>query len=195
MAVTEETEKGDKKARLLEAAKLLFYHQGVHRTTLADIAQEAHVPLGNVYYHFRTKESLIEAVIAAHLQELEANFAVWEQHPDPDHRLRSFIRAGGLMAEQVSLYGCPRGSLCQELGKSDHPLAEQAKALFRSQLEWVEQQFRLLGHSEAAADLAIDLLAAMQGASLLTSSFHTPDLLNRQLARLEDWLTHIAHHA
>jgi TetR/AcrR family transcriptional regulator, transcriptional repressor for nem operon len=195
MAATEEREKGDKKERLLEAAKLLFYHQGIHRTTLADIAQEADIPLGNVYYHFRTKESLIEAVIAAHLQELRANFAIWEQHPDPVHRLRSFLRAGGLIAEQVSLYGCPRGSLCQELGKSDHPLAEQAKALFRSQLEWVERQFRLLGRGEAAPDLAVDLLAALQGASLLTNSFHTADLLNRQLARVEDWLAHIAHHA
>lgn len=195
METSEERAKGDKKARLTEAAKLIFYHQGIHRSTLADVAQGAAIPLGNLYYHFRTKESLIEAVIEAHLRELQENFALWEQDPDPAHRLLSFIRAGHLIAEQVSLYGCPRGSLCQELGKSDHPLAEQAKAIFRAQLEWVEHQFRLLGQAEAAPDLAVDLLASLQGASLLTNSFHTSDLLNRQLARLEDWLAHVALHA
>jgi len=55
MHTAEEFKKGDKRARLMEAAETLFYQQGVHRTTLADIAQEAEVPLGNIYYHFRTK--------------------------------------------------------------------------------------------------------------------------------------------
>jgi AcrR family transcriptional regulator len=49
--------------RLIEAAKARFYQQGVARTTLADIAQQAQVPLGMVYYHFRTKEALVEAVV------------------------------------------------------------------------------------------------------------------------------------
>ena len=34
--------------RLIEAAKARFYHQGVVRTTLADIAQQAQVPLVQV---------------------------------------------------------------------------------------------------------------------------------------------------
>jgi len=52
-----------KRDRLIEAAKAKFYQQGVACTTLADIAQQAQVPLGNVYYHFRTKEALVEAVV------------------------------------------------------------------------------------------------------------------------------------
>src|SRR5207247_8359205 len=64
-----------KRDRLIEAAKAKFYQQGVARTTLADIAQQAQVPLGNVYYHFRTKEALVEAVIQTHLQELQSLFA------------------------------------------------------------------------------------------------------------------------
>ena len=61
MHTAEEFKKGEKRVRLTEAAETLFSQQGVHRTTLADIAQEAEVPLGNIYYHFRTKELLIEA--------------------------------------------------------------------------------------------------------------------------------------
>jgi TetR/AcrR family transcriptional regulator, transcriptional repressor for nem operon len=34
-----------------ESAAELFYEQGVHPTTLADVAERADVPLGNVYYY------------------------------------------------------------------------------------------------------------------------------------------------
>src|SRR5215470_8994278 len=67
-----------KRDRLVEAAKTLFYQQGVTRTTLAEIAEQAQVPLGNVYYHFRTKDALVEAVIQAHVRELQSRFARWE---------------------------------------------------------------------------------------------------------------------
>ena len=39
----------------MSAARELVHRQGVARTTLADIAQAADVPVGNVYYYFRQK--------------------------------------------------------------------------------------------------------------------------------------------
>ncbi len=47
---------------LAEAALELFYRRGVANTSLADIAGAARVPTGNVYYHFCTKDALVEAV-------------------------------------------------------------------------------------------------------------------------------------
>ena len=41
--------KTDKRVRLIEAAKELIHQQGFNLATLADIAQEADVPRGNVY--------------------------------------------------------------------------------------------------------------------------------------------------
>ena len=55
--------KTDKRVRLIEAAKVLIHQKGFNQTTLADIAQEADVPLGNVYYYFKTKEAIGDAVI------------------------------------------------------------------------------------------------------------------------------------
>ena len=43
----------DKRVRLVDAAKALIHKQGFNLSTLADIAQEADVPLGNVYYYFK----------------------------------------------------------------------------------------------------------------------------------------------
>ena len=46
----------DKRARLIETAMKLAYQHGFRDTSLADIAEAAHVPLGNVYYYFKTKD-------------------------------------------------------------------------------------------------------------------------------------------
>lgn len=191
MHLAEQSKRREKRTRLMEAAETLFHHQGVHRTTLADIAQEADVPLGNVFYHFRTKELLVEAVISARLRENQENFAAWEQDPDPFRRLLFFLRGGQAGAEQIAVYGCPCGSLSQEISKGDDPLARKTAEIFQCQLEWVMHQFCLLGKEEEAHDLAVDLVAWLQGASLLANSAHSPDLLKRKLARMEDWLAQV----
>jgi len=54
-----------KRGRLIVAACDLFYRQGIAGTTLAHIAEAAEVPLGNVYYYFKTKDDIVAAVVEA----------------------------------------------------------------------------------------------------------------------------------
>ena len=49
----------EKRQRLIETATQVMYQQGTHRTTLADVAQASGVPLGNIYYYFKTKDALV----------------------------------------------------------------------------------------------------------------------------------------
>ena len=84
----------DKRSELIRAATLLLHEQGFQRTTLADVAGAADVPLGNVYYYFKSKEALAEAVIASHQAALRERFASWAAaHRDPRMRLRCLVRA------------------------------------------------------------------------------------------------------
>ena len=178
-----------KRDRLIEAAKIMFYQQGVTGTTLADIAQQAQVPLGNIYYHFRTKEALVEAVIQAHLQELQSLFAQLDRQPAPRQRLLGLLAAEREGEQGLARYGCPYGSLSQELNKEDGQPATTAVLLFQAYLDWTATQFRLLGkNKEEAKDLAIDLISSLQGTFLLANSFRSPELLEHQLQRLELWL-------
>jgi AcrR family transcriptional regulator len=48
----------DKRSRLLSAAVDLAYQNGFGATSLADIVRGAEVPLGNVYYYFKTRTRL-----------------------------------------------------------------------------------------------------------------------------------------
>ena len=52
-----------KRDRLVAAARTTIHQQGVEKTTLADIAAAADVPVGNVYYYFKTKDELVAAVL------------------------------------------------------------------------------------------------------------------------------------
>ena len=182
----------DKRAELVAAATRLLHEQGFHRTTLAHVASSARVPLGNVYYYFRTKDALAEAVITAHEEALRSRFAAWTgAHREPRARLRYFVRAPLDFADGVIQFGCPHGSLCQELEKlgPDAPLSRAAQRLLAVYIDWAEVQFLAHGvtRREARA-LAADLVGAVQGAMLLAYTMRSKELLTHQLRRVEKWL-------
>jgi AcrR family transcriptional regulator len=179
----------DKRDRLITAAKELIYQQGFAGITLAAVAERAQVPLGNVYYYFRTREALLAAVIQAHQQEVQALFAQWEQLPGPRERLFALIAVERQSSEYLVRYGCPYGSLCQELDKHDGPPAQAAAELLHAYVDWAERQFSLLStDTDEAAELALDFVACWQGALLLSASFRSRELLDRRLRRLEMWI-------
>jgi AcrR family transcriptional regulator len=178
----------DKRARLLDAGQALLHRQGFERTTLADVATLAKVPLGNVYYYFRTKDSLCQAVVDAHTAALSAQFALWERSADgPKERLRALVYAPRESLDAVLAFGCPHGSLCQELEKlgAESPLAQAAGRLMSCYLTWAEGQFRAMGWGARAHDRAVDLIAALQGAMLVGHTLRSPSVFKRALRRID----------
>ena len=57
----------DVRAKLLEASVFLFSDQGVAGTTVAEIAARAGVTSAMVHYYFKTKDQLLDAVVAEKL--------------------------------------------------------------------------------------------------------------------------------
>src|ERR1043165_5897474 len=49
--------------RIIEAARQAFHDRGYAETSLQDIAERAHARGGSLYYFFKTKESLLAAVL------------------------------------------------------------------------------------------------------------------------------------
>jgi AcrR family transcriptional regulator len=180
-----------KRERLVEGARRVLHEQSVQVSTLADIAAAADVPVGNVYYYFKTKDELIEAVIDAHADHIQTVLAEFERHRTPRARLRAMAMSWPEMAEQVARYGCPHGTLCQELAKREDGLGRQAAKLMALAIDWAEEQFRLMGKRDAR-DLAVGLVAAIQGTALLTSSFRDPEIMTRQAHRLARWIDELA---
>jgi len=179
----------DKRAKLIRAAEDLNYQQGFRPTTLADIAQDAGVPLGNVYYYFKTKEDIGKAVISKRDEEINAFFVKLEEIIDPAVRIRAYIESNISDPEAIARYGCPIGGLCQELGKEGGILADQAAKLLHDIIKWTGKQFVALGISqEAAEEYALSLVSRIQGMNLLTLTFKDPSIATRQTQTIINWL-------
>jgi TetR/AcrR family transcriptional repressor of nem operon len=182
----------DKRHRLSSAAARVLHEQGVERTTIADIAAAAEVPVGNVYYYFKTKDELVQAALTEHTDHLAGLTGRLDQLPDPLDRLKGLITTWVDQRDVAARFGCPTGTLAAELGKrADGTLDVEAAAVFRRLLDWMEDQFRQLGRPDPA-DLAITLLAGYQGMSLLANALRDPGIMTREGDRLTRWLDTVA---
>jgi len=183
--------RSDKRERLVKAAKALIHQQGYNETTLADIAQASDVPLGNVYYYFKTKDAIAEAVLVERANELKAQFSDLAQLPNTKDRLCSLVQNGLQALADTLQYGCAMGSLCQELSKQGGVLSDKAAELMKSLVQWLEQQFHALGQAEKASQMALYLLANLQGISLLASTFKDEEMVSRQRQMLCQWIENV----
>ncbi|WP_405941736.1 TetR/AcrR family transcriptional regulator [Streptomyces sp. NBC_00207] len=180
-----------KRERLAAAAAQVLHTQGIAQTTLADIAQAAEVPVGNVYYYFKTKDQLVEAAIDAHAQTLRGLIGALDELPTPQDRLKALLNGWVEQRELTARYGCPTGTLASELDKRADGLDQSIAAVMKTLLAWAEQQFREMGRADAR-ELAVALIAAYQGISLLTNTFRDPELMTTEARRLERWIDSLA---
>ena len=177
----------NKRERLVESAKFLIHRQGFYRTTLADIALKSGVPLGNVYYYFKTKDDIAAAVVQKRTKELQIESEKWMADPDPKNRLNAFLDMIDSQRKVLAQFGCSVGSLCQELDKVRDPLTAKADGTIRWQVKWATDQFKEMGQVNAD-ELAQQLISNVQGSILLSQSLQKQDVLRRQLDKIRIWI-------
>lgn len=176
----------------MAAAARVLHEQGVERTTIADIAAAADVPVGNVYYYFKTKDELVEAALSEHAGRLAGLTAELDRLPGPLPRLKGMVEAWISERDTAARFGCPTGTLAAELDKrAEGGLDVAAGQVIRLLLDWSERQFRELGLPDAG-DLAVTFVGAYQGMSLLANALRDPEIMTRQGARLTGWLDSLA---
>ena len=178
--------KSDKRERLIDAAKTMMFRQGFNLTTLADIALAADVPLGNVYYYFKTKEAIGEAVLGFLLDELNGRLAELDLLETPLLRLTAYVDQVIADSEWSLQYGDKLGSLCQELAKQTGVLSDASANLMRHSVKWIEKQLAQLGYNKADAELQANLfMARVQGMCLLATTFND----FQYLQTVSKWIT------
>jgi TetR/AcrR family transcriptional regulator, transcriptional repressor for nem operon len=182
---------GNKRQRLVAAACRLFYEQGVEQTTLADISGAADVPLGNVYYYFKTKDELVKAAVDAQVHDIEETIGLLDQLRSPASRLKSLVEELAARADMIARYGCPHGSLCTELRKRSDGSDPASGRLLQTAVDWAERQFEAMGRSDAR-DLAIEMIVRYQGTAVLTQAFADPSLMKKEARRIGRWIDSIA---
>ena len=176
-----------KRERLVASAADLLHRKGAGATSLADIAQHADVPLGNVYYYYQTKDDLVRAVLAAQTEQVAAMTDGFAGLAGPAERLKALASRWDLMREVVARYGCPFGSLTTELNRRDDELSRDAAEPMRRILDWAEGQFRDLGCA-APHEVAVTLMSGIQGGAVLAAALGDPELMSTQVRNLHSWI-------
>lgn len=178
--------------KIIDAADQRFYEQGFEHTSFSQIATDVGISRGNFYYHFKTKDEILDAVINRRLNRTQNMLDEWEiSGPTPQARIRSFINILIMNRSKIKRYGCPVGTLCSELAKLEHPAHSNANELFTLFRIWLSQQFAALGYQDDADEQAMHLLALSQGIATLASAFQDERFIHNEVQRLNQWLDSI----
>ena len=183
-------QQGDEvRQQIVSAANRLFYEQGYNHTSFSEIAEAAAVPRGNFYYYFKSKDDIFSAVVDARLQRMRSMLEQWDhQYPEPKRRLKRYVDI--LLNEEPNIlrFGCPMGTLTAELGKTQADLQARATEMFDVFLSWQKAQFLALGHGNKSRALALHLMAATQGITLIAHAYADAKFISREAALLKDWI-------
>jgi AcrR family transcriptional regulator len=165
--------------RIVHAAADLMYVKGVHATTLDEIRAATGTSKSQLYRSFPDKDSLVHAVIALRGHQ------IMTRETQRLGRLNSFtglVRWRNALIQANALhngaYGCALGSMASELSDQD----EQARTLLADLFKTWEaliaaglERMQANGALKPDADpeqLAIGLMAALQGGYLLANAAH-----------------------
>lgn len=155
------------RAALLDAAEYVFLQRGVSRTSLADIAQAAGVTRGALYWHFKDKPALFNAMLDRVAMPMNTELqALLAREGDPlqpwcEH-LRRFLRLieHDEQARRVLQIAMQKVEHAEELG----PVIDRHIEMHRLNADWERQ---LLERAAAARGRPLPAPAAQ-----LAHGFH-----------------------
>jgi AcrR family transcriptional regulator len=178
--------------RIIAAADQLFYQQGYENTSFSDIADAIGISRGNFYYHFKSKDEILNAVIETRVTDIETMLYEWSnQYPDPKQRILYYIDILTNNQENIKSHGCPIGSLCTELVKLRHAMLQDANKMFAVLRDWLTEQLKELGLGKDAKQAAMHILARSQGIATIASAFEDKTFLHQEVKRLKQWLDEV----
>ncbi|MEL6436106.1 MAG: TetR/AcrR family transcriptional regulator [Pseudomonadota bacterium] len=172
---------------LVLAAADLFWRNGFAATSIADVAENAEVPLGNVYYYFKTKADLAEAVARLFVQQTEALIAeVNDEATEPRQALKLIIqRLKATQAERVK-HGCPIANACRSFAVPAPEAAKTAAESFTVLAGYVAKQLVATGQRPSVAlSRARSVLCDWQGGIALAHALGEAQVLSEAFLRME----------
>jgi len=179
----------DKRERLTEAALDLAYRKGFEQTSITAIAAQAGVASGSVYYYFKTKDDVGDAIVSHLGERYRASMAGWNSLSDPRERLVALADGYVRDAAIVSEFGCPLGAVAAELSKHSDRLGRAAGAVLGEVVAWCAEQFVELGYeADAATARATHTVAVLQGAASLSHALGTTAPIEQEATHLIRWI-------
>jgi AcrR family transcriptional regulator len=157
--------------RILQAARELFYRDGINAVSVDAIAAAAGTNKMTLYRHVSSKDELA----AAYLSQLAGDAeSLWEtaraEHAgDAEAQLRYLLRRVSQFADECSGRGCALANAAVELSEPRHPARRVIEAHKRRQRERLVALCRQAGYAKPE-ELADELFLLVEGARVSLQS-------------------------
>jgi len=179
--------------RIVSVAAQLMFEHGVAGTSLVDVQKAAGVGTSQIYHYFGDKQSLIRAVIAHNTECVVGTVRPHLGRLDSMEALRAWRDVlVATMRQKHCEGGCPLGSMVAELAEGFPDCRadlvrgfNQWEAAVREGLEAMYEQGDLRRKANPGR-LAVALLAAVQGGTLLAQLHRDPAPLETALDEVLD---------
>ena len=177
--------KSNKREKLLDAAAEAFWTNGYGSTSLADIATSSDVPLGNIYYYFKTKAAIAEGVSEIFVAETQQSLEeINQKHKDPVERLIAFINLLRDSAESRAKFGCPLASGIRDFSDFVPTALTKTNEVFDTLVIWLSQVLETAQDKDAKRH-ARTIITRWQGSIILSHGSGSKQFLMEALDELE----------
>jgi AcrR family transcriptional regulator len=167
--------------RIVETSAELFRTQGYAATGVKQIVTAAEAPFGSLYHFFPGgKEQLgAEAVRTSGAVYAQLIAAVFDPAPDIVSGVRSFFELAGVHLVQTDYAdACPIATVALEVSSTSEPMRTACAEVFESWIDAGSRRIQSAGIApEKARELAIAMLAALEGAFVLARATRTTEPL------------------
>ena len=181
-------EKISAKDRILDAANRLFYGEGIRAVSVDAIAEKAGITKRTLYYHFKSKDELIEAYLVSRDQPNLALYRKWFEEADgelPD-KVEAIFTELARSARHPKWKGCGFLRTAAELANMPGHPAMKVGASHKKKFEaWLGEEFKNR-EVKNSGDLARHIVLLMDGAFSTVLVHRDPEYLTSagQAARL-----------
>ncbi len=168
-------EQSSARQRVLEAARELFYREGIRATGVDTIVEQSGVGKATLYRHFPAKDDLIAAYVAQEAREHQQWFketvaASAACGGSPKDQLLAWFEACDRRIEQPGFRGCPFLNTMAEIAEPEHPAyqcAVEHERIYRDRLAQLGREAGARDPEQLAEQLLLVANGAFASASLL----------------------------
>ena len=180
--------KGDQRREaIVAAAARLFWVNGFSATSIADIARDAGVPQGNMFYYFRSKADLALAVADVFVSETQSLILEAEAaSPEPRERIRFLLQRLAQSNRSRVDNGCPIAAAVRDFRRSAADASARAGQSFELLVSFIARELQKTGpRPSIAMARARAVVIEWQGGIALAHAFNDMTVLMESLRRAE----------
>ncbi len=190
-------DRGNARARLLEAARDVIRTKGFAATSVDDLCRAAGVTKGAFFHHFDSKEALGVAAANYWAETTSAFFEAAPYHApsDPLDRLLAYIAfRKAIISDDLPEFTCLIGTMAQEVYNSSPAIRDACGNSLMGHAATLESDIEAAIHAcgitgdWTADSLARHTQAVIQGAFILAKAGNNPDLARETIDHLDRYV-------